>query len=164
MKENPFKNSSGVYLIRELFYEGTGVDKSSVLYTLKEEDHQGYPSLRRLYLLEDDPTEYMVAEKYFGGWPHWKKLSSSTWFIPYLTPIREELEVRHRAQYLKSLRTDALQGDKVSSKYLLDRFERDVQSKGRPSKLKIKEEADRLFKESSDIKDDFARLTEGLKT
>ncbi len=157
-RENQFKNSSGVFLIRELFYEGVGVDKSSVLYTLKDEDYQGYPSLRRLYLLEDDPTEYLVAEKYFGGWPHWKKLSTSTWFLPYLTPIREELEVRHRAQYLKSLRSDALSGDKVSSKYLLDRFEKDTASRGRPSKQKIKEEADRLFRETENVKDDLSRI------
>jgi len=133
-----------------------------VLYTLKSEDHEGFPSLRRLYLEEDDPTEFFVAEEYFDGQPHWRRLISQDWFMSYLAPIREELEVKHRAQYLRALREDALKGDKVTSRYLLDRVEKSEVKAGRPSKAKIRQEAEKLVKESGDVKDDFARLKEHL--
>ena len=164
-----FKNSNQVYLGRELFFETAAMDqKPYVLYTLKSDDYQpeGYerplPSLRRIYLEEDDLTEFFVAEKYFDGQPHWKRLTSQEWFMKELSPLREELQIKHQAQYLRALRTDAISGDKVTARYLLDRSEKSDTRACRPTKAKIKQEAEKLVKESVDIKDDFLRLQEHL--
>lgn len=166
-----FKNSNQVYLGRELFFETSAMEqKPYVLYTLKSDDYQpeGYdqklPSLRRLYLEEDDLTEFFVAEKYFDGQPHWKRLTSQEWFMKELAPLRDELQTKHQAQYLRSLRDDALKGDKVTARYLLDRVEKSDQKAGRPTKAKIKQEAEKIVRESVDIKDDFLRLKEHLSS
>lgn len=171
LQTSKFKNSNGVYFGRELFYEtAANTEKLYVLYTLKAEDYkpEGYsdplPSLRRLYLEEDDPTEFFIADKYFDGQPHWKRLCSQEWFLSVLSPLRDELSVKHQAQYLRSLRDDALKGDKVTARYLLDRVEKSDSKAGRPTKAKIKQEAEKLVKESGDVKDDFLRLREHLQT
>src|SRR5690606_30115707 len=90
-----FKNATGAWLLKALFYEtATDPDKTHVLYSFKPEDHEVngvvYPSLRRLYLEMEDDTEYYFAQAYFGGWPHWKRLLSCSWFVDYITEIREE--------------------------------------------------------------------------
>lgn len=162
-----FKNTNGVYLGRELFYETAQMEgRPYALYSLKSEDlkvgEKNYPSLRRLYLEEDDPTEFFIAEKYFDGQPHWKKLCAQDWFLVPLSALREELEVKHRAQYLRALREDALKGDKVTSRYLLDRVEKVDSKVGRPTRQKIQQEAQKLVREDFDIKSDFSRLSEHL--
>lgn len=160
-----FKNSMGVYLGRELFFETATTARNYVLYSFKNEDHTFdgvvYPSLRRLYLEEDDPTEFFVAEKYFDGQPHWRRLTAQKWFMDYLTPIREELALKHQAQYMRSLRQDAINGDKVASKYLLDRMEKPKEV-GRPTKRKIAEEAQKIVLDNQDIATDFDRMKEFL--
>ena len=80
-----------------------------------------------------------------------------------LAPLREELQLKHQAEYLRSLRQDALVGDKVTARYLLDRVEKSDTRAGRPTKAKIKQEAEKLVKESVDIKDDFQRLKDHLQ-
>ena len=103
-----FKNASGSWYLKAIFYEMTDSDKSTVLYSLKTEDHKVgnkvYPSLRRLYLEMNDESEYQFAETYFGGWPHWKRLLSCSWFQDYISDIREELAVRNAAKNLLQIR------------------------------------------------------------
>ncbi len=169
--ENIYKNASGQYLLKQLFYEtaSTGeslraadTERSRVLYTLKDQDYMGYPSLRRLYLQEADESEFLVASKYFGGWPHWKRLLQCSWFLDYLSDIREELSVKQAAQNLQRIREKATGGDFQSNRYLLEGSWRPKDSVGRPSKKKIKEEADRLFKSSEEISDDLDRISREL--
>lgn len=165
--EKIFKNSNGVYLTKELFFE-TAIkeDRPLTLYSLKSEDHQvdgrTFPSLRRIYLELDDLTEFLISDQYFGGHPHWKKLLSCSWFISVLKPIREELKARHMAEYLRTLRKDALSGNAASAKFLLDRLEHKGQ-KGRPSKEKIEQEAKKLVQDSDFVSADLERLLGGLR-
>lgn len=162
-----FKNPSGAFYLKQIFFEtATDSDRPHVLYTLKDEDHTfkgvTYPSLRRLYLEEGDETEYLVATKYFGGWPHWRRLLSCTWFVDYLSEYREELSIRQAFENVRALREKAKTGDYQSNKFLLEGSWKGREKVGRPSKAKIKEEANKLFKNSEEITDDLDRITREL--
>lgn len=163
-KVNNFKNSTGSFYTKGLFYEMTLADKSTVVYTLKDEDHKGYPSLYRLYLEARDPTEYTFANKYLGGWAHWANLCECSWFQPYLERWRLELELSIKAESLARLLEESentLSKKYVDvNRYLLEKgwVEKEKSTKGRPSKQQIKNEATRLAKESTQIEDDFNRL------
>ena len=168
---NKFKNAVGAHLLKALFYEvsedGTRVD---CLYSLKQEDSPDiqdnsriYPSIHRLYVEMGDATEYEFAKKYFDNWAHWKKLIECTWFKPYLAEMREELDVKLKAVALNSLRSIA-SDESNKNHYMANKFiienglgvKKDA--RGRPSKEKIKEEANKLFLDKNDVDEDFNRI------
>lgn len=154
-----FKNSTGSYLTKQLFFETAFTERDRVLYTLKDEDHQGYPSIRRLYLEMSDETEYKFASTYFGGWPHWKRLLGCSWFMDYLSEWREELRVKEAGESLARLKLAAKGGRLDLDKYLLDRGLSDKKSPvGRPTKERIKSEAQKIVLDQRDISDDFSRI------
>lgn len=165
---NRFKNSIGAHLLKPIFFELDDAEHLQSIYTLKEYDHEFkgrvYPSLRRLYVEAEDPTEYNFATEYLDGWVHWKKLSTAVFFQPYLKEWREELEVRLRAKALARIRKRAESSDKdaqQADKILLSGGWKTPEEKtqvGRPSKAKIQEEADKLFKEKSVFDEDFERI------
>jgi hypothetical protein len=162
--DNKFKGLSGAWLTKQLFYETSGADKSNCLYTLKDSDHKGYPSVRRLYIEMEDETEYLFAEKYFGGWPHWKRLLGCSWFMEYLEEIREELSAKLAARNLQKIREKASEGDLRANQYLIEK-KWDPQAKdkvGRPSKEKIKEEAKKLSRIQDEYNEDYSRLMEEI--
>ena len=70
-----FKDKQGKWLTQALFLE-MGY-KPQAIFTLDDEDKEYnnklYPSLKKLYLESDDPTEYKVSQ-HLGGWNHWKRL------------------------------------------------------------------------------------------
>lgn len=165
---NRFKNSSGVHLLKPIFFEWDDSLHEYSVYTLKDNDHQWngntYPSLRRLYVELEDPTEYLFATTYLDGWTHFVKLSRSPWFSVLLEEWRAELSVRLKAKALVQIMAKAKNiSDKESfqaNKFLLQgSWNEEIKEKvGRPSKEKIKEEASRLFKEQSVYDDDFDRI------
>lgn len=101
------KDAQGRYLTQGLFLEMTYDDLRFVMYTLTDEDkeHKGviYPSLKRLYLEMEDPTEYHFANKYLWGWDHWQKICKNTILYDHIVQWQEELEIRLRAKAIKSL-------------------------------------------------------------
>lgn len=134
---NKYKNPSGVRYTRGLFFELTGEDKSSVIYTLKDTEHKGYPSLKELYLREGDTTEYRFAKKYLDGYEHWKILTESEWFKPFVSLWREELRLKKEAEYIAKLEEIAATDgkDRTSAiRILLNRAETGSRSvkRGRP--------------------------------
>lgn len=160
-----FKNASGAWLTKQLFYE-TSDDKSRVLYSLKHEDHRVgkkvYPSLRRLYLECGDESEYMIASTSFGGWPHWKRLLSSPWFLDYVVELREELAARNAAAALLQIKKNAEGGNLQANRYLLEQGWLPKGDVGRPTKEKIRQEADHLFRSSEEISDDLDRISQAI--
>lgn len=158
-----FRGSGGQWLLKALFFE-TAIEKDRVLYTLKPEDHtvdgRTLPSLRRLFLEVGDDTGYLFAEKYLGGWPHWKRLMSCNWFVDYLDDIREEMAAKQAAESKMRIREIALdkkdKGSLQANRLLLDGTKGQV---GRPSKESIKREAEKMFSDHSDIRDDLARIS-----
>lgn len=159
------KNTSGTWLINPLFYEMSDADKSRVLYTLKPEDHKGFPSIRRLYIEMGDETEYRFASEYFGGWPHWQKLLNSPWFSDFIQDLRAELAQKQLSDRLEVLKKKSAAGDVNATRFLLnEEYKKKKSQVGRPTKEAIKREADLLFMSSEEISDDLARITAQLES
>ncbi len=165
-KKSIFKGTAGHRLLRGLFYETILGDKDSVVYTLKDSDHKGYPSLYRLYMELEDQTEFVFANTYLDGWEHWEMLTECNWFRPYAARWRKELELKLKARYLAQVK-QASEGDSPqavqNAKYLLEKGwdKKDQTSsgkRGRPSKDEILMEATRLAQTKSRIDEDFERL------
>lgn len=171
MTHNKFKNGSGAHLLKPIFYELDNAEKTFAVYTLKDYDHEAggvlYPSLRRLYVDLADPTEYSFACTYLDGWSHWKKLCEANWFKEHLREWREELEVKLRAAALLKIRETAAADKKESfqaQKFIVQggwKTPEDKEKVGRPSKEKIKDEAEKLFLSSTEHDEDFERILGG---
>jgi hypothetical protein len=150
----PFKTPQGKHYLRGLFYEETLADKSTVSYTLKDDDYAGYPSLRRLYLETNDPTEYEFACKYLAGWKHWEMLSESAWFKPYVTRWRKELDLRLKSKALVKIMEIADKEGKEAfnaNKFILS-WKSDTNKVGRPSKNEIIDRTEELKAIAADAK------------
>lgn len=163
-KVNPFRGEYGRRYLKALFFETTLADKSTVVYTLKDHDHEGYPSLYRLYMEMKDPTEYLFANKYLDGWSHWQELCECSWFQPYLSRWRLELELYIKAKALVKLLEEAEHPEGKNyfnvNKYLLERGwkDKDTPGRGRPSKQQVKDAALELAKEQERIDTDADRI------
>jgi hypothetical protein len=135
-----FKNSVGRYYLQALFYETTLSYKSTVVYTLKETDHEGYPSLYRLYMEAGDPTEYQFAVTHLDGWTHWQALVAAKWFLPYVEAWRAELAVKFESDALARIRAVSADPSNpnyyYANKHLLElaRKPADARKRGRPTK------------------------------
>lgn len=164
--DNKFKVHTGQLLYRGLFFEETGADKTGVLYTLKREDHSGFPSLYKLYMETDDLTEYTFAITHLDGWEHWKNLCECTWFKPFIRRWREELDIRTRGRALNAVRDLANNADAKeafqANKFLLNGEWRDKGQKhgrGRPSKEDIRSEAAKQASASRELNEEFERIS-----
>lgn len=123
-----FKNSNGVYLSKSLFLEEAQTDtRAHVCYTLKDEDYQNLPSLRRLYLEISDPSEYRFAMTHLGGWKHFELLASQDWFLEYLNRWRRELRAKLSSEALVRIHQIA-SGETptafAANKYILEALEK----------------------------------------
>ncbi len=159
-----FKNESGVWITKGLFYE-VAIHLGNVMFTLKEEDHKGYKSLKRLYMEADDLTEYTFAVTHLGGWAHWQSILECKWFHPYIEAWRHELEVRTRARALSNILKEASSNEGknafTANKLLLDRgwvTEKQKNKRGAPTKDEVKKAAVELARASGDLDDDFGRI------
>lgn len=159
IKPNKYKNNAGSFLLRELFFEKTLADKVNVMYTLKDQEHEGFPALREFYLSIADPTEYKFAVECLDGWAHWERLCECEWFKPFLDRWRLELELSIKAEALACIIKMAKENGKQSfdaSKYLLtNAWVKEKAKAGRPTKGKIKDAAYDKY----DVLQDFKRLT-----
>lgn len=166
-----WRTEQGVYFTKGLFYEMIqSVDKPNVQYTLKDEDHAGLPSLKRLYLEEADPTEYTFATKHLGGWEHWKKIRECEWFKPHLESWREELELKMKSEAYKKIMAEAKddfsKNKHAANKFIIETVRRvqrneelvDKNTKGRPDKASVDKKALELAESSFNIENDLARL------
>ena len=166
-QENKFRHPvNNNRLLRGLFFETQGEDKSSVIYTLKDVDHEGFPSMYRLFMEIDDPTEWEVAQKLVDGWEHWEMLCNCSWFKPYIERWRKELELRYKSKALQKIRTEAKAGGRdafQANKYLLEKAwepkESDKAKRGRPTKDDIKKAADELAKADNRLSTDWERIS-----
>lgn len=156
--KNLLLDSAGRPLTQSLFLEIGYSDYA--IYSLKDEDfwYKGklYPSIKRLYLESEDPTEYEFAIAHFLSWSHWLRLCENKAIMKHISAWREELEVKLRSQAIKSVRDQAYIGNSYqAAKFLADRgWEK--RGAGRPTeedKLKDKRIKERLDDEfGADIK------------
>jgi|JI10StandDraft_1071094.scaffolds.fasta_scaffold415416_3 hypothetical protein len=156
--DNQFRSENNTRYTKGLFIE-TARSPESVIYTLKDRDYKGFPSLYRLYMEEQDDTEYLFATKYLEGWEHWEMLCLCTWFQPFVERWRKEMYLLKTAELLKVIKVEATSAEAKNrfqaAKYLLDReWEQNVPSskkkkRGRPSKEEVQSE---LAKEVSEVR------------
>ncbi len=156
-----FKDSKGRWRTQSLFLEAA-YDSDAAIYTMKETDHpSGLPSFRRLYLEIADPTEYRQASELVGGWAHWQALNQSRWFDEFITPIREELEIKLRSEALLAaymIIGSGKQGELQAAKFFAEGKYKPSRGRGRPSKADIESEVRKQAAINSRIRGDMERL------
>jgi hypothetical protein len=152
-------------LTKGLFYEMAYPNHLLAPYTLRDQDYEKdgkvYLSFKKLYLACLDPTEYLFATKYLINWGHWENLSTLSWFVPYITEWRKELDLLLRAQSLARIIRESRVASRDSfaaNKYLLEKGWDEKGKRGRPSKDEIRQRADALFETNSKLDSDFQRL------
>jgi hypothetical protein len=134
---------AGKRLLQSLFFETHRGGPNGPYYTLKDDDHNGLPSLYKLYMAANDPTEITFAETHLTGHEHWMMLCECSWFEPYATRWRKELELKIKGKALRVLQEMADEGGPQAlqaAKALLDydKFldKKDKKRVGRPNKVK----------------------------
>jgi hypothetical protein len=129
-----FKDKMGRYITQGLFIDYK-YDETYAVYTLESRDkeYRGnlYPSLRRLYLELEDPTEYLFANKYLDGWDHWLQMKANKALYAEIERWQEELEVRIRAKGVASLLKMSEGANFNAAKWVADGQWQ--QKRGRPS-------------------------------
>jgi hypothetical protein len=161
-----FKAANGVLLVRQLFLEMNLESPDRILYTIKSEDYQGYPSFYRLYMesVEHDPLEYDFANTYLDGWEHWEKLQEAEWFKPYIEKWRREADIRLKSRALRRVLRESKSDSRealAASRYLIEKgwVDKDTKTKrGRPSKEEIKKEVDRQVEMENRLQADMQRI------
>ena len=155
------KDSMGRYRTQSLFREFY-IKGSKPLWTLKDKDSKGtLPSLKKLYMDCEDPTEYEFAMQAFGSWQHWNKIKASAVVQPFIEDWGIELEVSLRSKGIRMISQEALGGKSKfnAAKFLAEgQWRRDVSKRGRPSKEEIQRELKIAVKLDSEIGEDAKRL------
>lgn len=129
-------------------------------YTLKEKDHKGKISLKRIYMEMEDPTEYMFAIAAFGSWTHWQVLKNTPFFKPYAEQWKEELEAKIMAENILNIRKDA-ETNATSAKWLAEKGWIPKATKGRPTKSQVESERKAAAKRLDELEEDAARIMRG---
>jgi len=155
------KDSRGRPLTQGLFLE-VGYNTEFAVYTQKDEDfeYEGkvYPSLKKIYLAHEDPTEYDFACTYLLGWNQWQRICRNKVFSKMIDEWREELELKLRSQAVMAIR-DLSEGEKgfQAAKWLADRGW-DKRPAGRPSKADVDRETAMQSKIDQEYSADIVRL------
>ena len=119
-----FKDSMGRYFTKSLFYETAEKRRYAAIYTLKDYDIERngktYLSLKKLYLAEADPTEYLFANKYFHSFEQWERIVNNKMFTRIIDTWRRELELKLRAEGLLTMREQAHLGKTDAARFLVN--------------------------------------------
>jgi hypothetical protein len=162
-KDSKFRDEWGRLLYSRLFFERTiPSTRKKVIYTLKDQDHEGNSSLYQKYLEENDPTEYAFAASCFESYEHWLTLTRQLWFQPFLSRFRRDLETRIRSKALKAIIAESKTSSKnafLANKYLLEKGWKDkVSIRGRPSTVDIANAARDILDDRKKTDEDYLRV------
>lgn len=152
-------DSSGRPMTQSLFLE-TQYSVYSI-YTLKDDDHEYngklYPSIKKLYLATEDPTEYIFATTYLLGIKHWYRIYENKLMQDHIDQWRFELELKLRSKGVRQLISAANKGSQSAAKFLVDKGWAD-RAAGRPSKEELAKEKKIRMDIEDEYADDFKRL------
>lgn len=154
------KDDIGKPLTQALFIE-YGYDPTLAIYSWGNEDkeYKGiiYPSLKKLYLAEEDLSEYRFAKTHLLGWFQWQKMNSNKVLKEHIDTWREELYLIMRSEGIESLIDQASNGNFQAAKWLAEGLW-EKKGAGRPTKESIQKEAARLDKLRDEYEGDISRL------
>lgn len=140
-KQELMLDSMGKMRTQSLFLE-LGYN-SEACFTLKDEDYtyegRVFPSLKRLYLESNDPTEYKFATEHLLGWKHWQRMCENKVIRRHIDEWRDELEVKLRCQAIGDAIALAKSGQFQAAKWVADRGW-STRGAGRPSKSEVEHE------------------------
>lgn len=161
-----FKDSLGRWRTQTLFVEykdRTG--KYEFFYTLKDYDNNGVASLKHLYLDLADPTEYLFAAKYLGGWEHWQKMVNNSILREEIDKWRLELEIKIKAEAIKAIAEISNDKDDKgrlsAAKWIAEKGWEP--KRGRPTKAEVEKEKKIHAGVTSYIDKEYDRLINGKK-
>ncbi len=158
--KSKMRTNTGMFITQGLFLE---LEYSPyAMYSLKEYDceYNGkkYPSIKRLYLEMEDPTEYTFATTYFYSWDHWQRICRNRLVKPYIESWRNELRLKLMAKGFKEMLVKASDPKGTTAAKWLAEGQFDKNPVGRPSKEKVKEEAHKLLALDKEFAKDVKRL------
>jgi len=157
-------DEAGRPLTQSLFLEIGYTDYA--VYTLKEQDYEyngkHYPSLKRLYLEAEDPTEYDFASTHLLGWRHWQRLCENKQIRKYIDEWREELEYKLRSKAVKYMLTSANTGNYQAAKWFADKGWAQ-RAAGRPTKEELEGHKKMNERLSNEYGEDVIRLFQNTK-
>lgn len=162
--KSAFKDSMGRWITQGLFIDFR-YDETHAVYTLEDQDkiYKGhvYPSLKRLYLEMEDPTEYLFANKHLYSWDHWLALKNNKQLYKEIEKWEEELEIKMRAKGVHALLKMSEGSNFNAAKWVADG--QWTQKRGRPSKAE--KEHDRKIRERAlaEAEEEVARVIPFLR-
>ena len=164
LDKRALRNSKQAFLTQALFLEHA-FDYDIAVYSRSDEDKihiasgKVYPSLKRLYIECNDPTEYKFATKYLGGWKHWQRLTSGSnkLLLSIVEEWRLELEVKLRSEGINSMHALTKEGNVNASKWIAEKGWA-PKGRGRPSKEEVTRERKVQAAIKSEVQDDLSRL------
>lgn len=160
------KDVNGNPLTQSLFLELCYTDYA--VYTLKDDDYEYnghiYPSIKKIYLELEDPTEYEFATRCFLNWNHWKRICDNKAIRTYIDGWREELELKIRSRAVRDIVNlcASESGSYQAAKYLADRGW-DKRAVGRPSKEELEKRAAIAERVENDFAGDVKRMADYRK-
>jgi hypothetical protein len=159
---NPFKDVCNRWMTSGLFYELYTNTLDFAIFTLDDDDKEvkgkKLKSIKKLYMSCTDPTEYEFANKHLGGWAHWKELQECKLLIPYIDAWRDEMEIKLRAEAIKTIAVIA----KTDKGYQAAKFLADcgwkLRAAGAPSKEEKEGHKKKMASVNTIINNDAKRL------
>lgn len=159
MKREDFLDSRGQFRTTSLFRETISHAAKEAgytpIFTLREFEMNGLPSLHKMFMEDKDPTGYTTCMRTVGVWRYWCQLWRNKELKVHMDVWVEELEVRLVADAIKKLR--AQKG--VSAQQWLARrgWNTEVRA-GRPTKEKVAGELKRDKELTKMLEDDANRI------
>lgn len=161
-EKNSLLDSGGKPMTQSLFLELGYNDKA--VFTLKEDHYlykdKVYPSLRKLFIESEDPTEYQFATTYLLGWSHWRRMCENKVLSRHIAEWREEMELRLRSKGIKKAIEEAEKGNFNSAKWLAEKGW-DKREKGRPTNAEVESERKFQARAAEEYSADVHRLFVG---
>lgn len=159
---NKFKDSCNRWLTSGLFYELRDQNLEFALFTVRDEDREvegkKLISLKKCFLSCSDPLEYEFANKFLGGWEHWKAIQASPVVLPHIEAWREEWEIKARSEALERI----IELSKTDKGYQAAKFLADRGWVIRPAGAPSKDEKEGFKKQSQRIDDIISKDAERL--
>jgi hypothetical protein len=176
------RTSRGNYRTRALFHGVVAMEidiqngeEIKPIFTMKDYDHNGLYSFKKLYLSIGDPTEYRMAMEIFGSLEHWKSITNMVFMKELIAECREELVQRLQSEAYSRIAKEAVsaesEGARLTAQRLLLKYAQDLGKKdaakqrvGRPLKPEQQKTLKELSLEESQVLADYERITQEPKT